>query len=247
VGVYAFAFQIYFDFSGYTDIARGVALLIGYELPENFHEPYLSRSPQEFWQRWHMTLSRWLGLYLFVPVSRALFRRAPSRPRLIGAIAQLVTMSICGLWHGAGWHFVLWGVLQAVLLIVWPSRRRGGRGHQAPLRWSDLPSILLFFNVFCVTLVLFRAPDLAAAVEYLQALFRPGELPGFPRLAALAVATAAALHIAERILRTRAAEIQAWFAERPSRALLEATGFGLLVGAAILASGAGGEFIYFQF
>ncbi len=246
VGLYAFAFQIYFDFSGYTDMARGIALWLGYELPENFHEPYLSRSPQEFWQRWHMTLSRWLSLYLFIPISRALLRRVPDHAgRLAIAATQLITMSLCGLWHGAGWHFVVWGVLQGVLLVLWPARR--GRGHRAPLRLADGPAIFLFFHVFCLTLVFFRAPDASAALAYLEALFVPGELPGWPRLAAAAVALSALLHVAERALRPRARDLQAWFARRPGRAFAEAVAFGLLVGLAILVSGAGGEFIYFQF
>jgi alginate O-acetyltransferase complex protein AlgI len=246
VGVYAFAFQIYFDFSGYTDMARGIGLLFGYELPENFHEPYLSRSPQEFWQRWHMTLSRWLSLYLFVPISRGLLRRTRGRQgRLLMAFTQLVTMALCGLWHGAGWHFVVWGVLQGVLLVAWPARRR--RRDPDRITGSDLPSILLFFHLFCVTLVFFRAPDATAALSYIESLFVPGELPGWPRLAALAVALSATLHVIERWLRPRAAELQSWFAARPSRAVIEAVAFGVLAGAAIMVSGAGGEFIYFQF
>jgi alginate O-acetyltransferase complex protein AlgI len=243
IALYAFAFQIYFDFSGYTDMARGTALLIGYELPENFHEPFLSRSPQEFWQRWHMTLSRWLSLYLFIPASRALLRRGGARWGAAG-IAQLLTMTVCGLWHGAGWNFVVWGALQGVLLVAWRFPRRPGA---APLAWSDLPSLLLFFQIFCVTLVFFRSPDLASAVVYLEALFVPGELPGWPRLAALAVALSAGLHVAERAIRTRSAELQAWCAARPGRAYLEAAVCGLIAGAAVMVSGAGGEFIYFQF
>ena len=245
VALYAFAFQIYFDFSGYTDMARGVALLIGYELPENFREPFLSRSPQEFWQRWHITLSRWLRLYLFTPISHALMRRggprwdAPAVP-----VAQLVTMTVCGLWHGAGWNFVLWGVLQGVLLAAWRLPRRPSG---APIVARDVPAMLLLFHLFCCTLVFFRSPDLATAGAYFMALFVPGDLPGWPRLASLAVGLAVGLHVAERALRTRSAELQAWFAARPARAYLEAVAFGLLAGIAIMVSGAGGEFIYFQF
>ena len=247
IAVYAFAFQIYFDFSGYMDMARGLALWLGFELPENFHEPYLARSPAEFWQRWHMTLTRWLRLYLFVPISRGLLRRAGGgrRDRWLLAFAQLVTMSLCGLWHGAGWHFVVWGLLQGVLLVVWPTPRRASDPDR--LRRSDVPKILLFFHVFCLTLVFFRAPDLPAAADFLWALFVPGELGGWPLLAAAAVAFSAVLHVAERLLRLRSTRVQAWFAARPARAYFEATLFGLVIGAAIMVSGAGGEFIYFQF
>jgi alginate O-acetyltransferase complex protein AlgI len=245
VALYGFAFQIYFDFSGYTDMARGMALWIGFELPENFHEPYLSRSPQEFWQRWHMTLSRWLRLYLFIPIGRGLLRGGPGRERALLATAQLVTMAICGLWHGAGWHFVFWGVLQGVLLVLWPKVRP--QGDADDVSWRDVPTIAVFFHVFCLTLVFFRAPDFASAMSFFEGLLVPGELPGWPRLAMLAVAISMALHVAERQLRRRAAAIQGWFAGRPGRAFLEATLFGLLAGTAIMVSGAGGEFIYFQF
>ena len=246
VALYGFAFQIYFDFSGYTDMARGLALLLGYELPLNFREPYLSRSPQEFWQRWHITLSRWLSLYCFVPLSRALLRRGPDAVgRYAIAVAQLVTMSLCGLWHGAAWSFVVWGALQGVLLVAWPTRR--SRGDPDRLTVADWPQIVLFFHVFCLTIVFFRAPDLGAAGAYLGALFVPGELPGTPRLAAASVLAVAALHVAERFVRTRSGALQGWFGARPGRAYLEACAVGALAGLAILASGAGGEFIYFQF
>ena len=247
IALYAFAFQIYFDFSGYTDMARGLALWLGFELPENFHEPYLARSPAEFWQRWHMTLTRWLRLYLFVPISRSLLRRTGGgrQDRWLLALAQLVTMSLCGLWHGAGWHFVAWGLLQGALLIVWRTPRRASDPDR--ITWADVPKILLFFHVFCVTLVFFRATDMPAAAEFLHGLFVPGEGSGWPRLAAGAVFLSAALHLLERYLRLRHERVQAWFAARPARAYLEAGLFGLVAGVAILVAGAGGEFIYFQF
>ena len=105
---------------------------------------------------------------------------------------------------------------------------------------------MLYLN-WRLTLVFFRAPDLPAAADFLGALFVPGELGGWPRRAAAAVALSALLHVAERLLRLRSARVQAWFAARPARAYFEATLFGLVVGAAIMVSGAGGEFIYFQF
>ena len=112
---------------------------------------------------------------------------------------------------------------------------------------GDAPKILLFFHVFCLTLVFFRAADIPAAVDFLGGLFVPGEGAGWPRLAAGAVSLSAALHLLERFLRLRHERVQAWFAARPARAYLEATLFGGVAGVAILVAGAGGEFIYFQF
>ena len=115
------------------------------------------------------------------------------------------------------------------------------------VRAADTPAILLFYALFCITLVFFRCPDLAAATAYLEGMFVPGDLAGWPRLATASVVLCAALHLAERRARLRSAALQGWFAARPGAAYLEAAAFGLVTGVAILVSGAGGEFIYFQF
>jgi alginate O-acetyltransferase complex protein AlgI len=108
-----FGMQIYFDFSGYSDIAIGTARLFGFRFPENFNWPYVSRSPREFWTRWHMTLSSWIRDYLFTPMSFASRRRPALMP-----IWLLIAMALCGLWHGAAWTFVLWGVWHGILLVA---------------------------------------------------------------------------------------------------------------------------------
>jgi alginate O-acetyltransferase complex protein AlgI len=245
VALYGFAFQIYFDFSGYTDMARGVACLIGYELPENFLEPFLSRSPREFWLRWHVTLSRWLRLYLFTPLSHSLMRRGgPSWDAPAIPIALLVTMTICGLWHGAGWNFVIWGALQGLLLVAWrfPMGRDSG-----PVRLHDVPAIVVFFHLFVLTLVFFRCPDLASTGAYLEALVSGARLPGWPVFESAVVALCGVLHLGERWLRENGSVALA-LVTRPGWGIyLESVVLGGIAGAAILAAGAGGEFIYFQF
>src|SRR5213082_960425 len=110
-GGLAFAYQVFFDFSGYTDIARGCAKLLGFEFPLNFARPLLSRNPRDFWRRWHMTLSAWVRDYLFIPLGGA--RKGP----LVLYRNLMVVMVLVGLWHGANWTFVLWGAYQGVLLI----------------------------------------------------------------------------------------------------------------------------------
>ena len=245
VAVYAFAFQIYFDFSGYTDMARGIACWIGFELPENFQEPFLSRSPREFWQRWHMTLSRWLRIYLFVPLSHTLMRRggprwdAPAVP-----LALFLTMTVCGVWHGAGWNFVLWGMLQGLLLATWRFPWGSDTGR---VTWRDIPAIVVFFHLFALTLVIFRCKDLEQAGAFFERLFVATAIPGWPVLESAVIVLCVALHVAERAWRENADTHSRRLADTAWGPYAEALALGLLAGIATLAAGAGGEFIYFQF
>lgn len=112
LGVFAFTFQIYYDFSGYTDVAIGCARLMGFELPINFNRPYASASITEFWRRWHISLSSWLRDYLYIPLGG-------SRMKTVFGVFRnlIITMLLGGLWHGAAWHFVLWGFLQGAFLV----------------------------------------------------------------------------------------------------------------------------------
>jgi D-alanyl-lipoteichoic acid acyltransferase DltB (MBOAT superfamily) len=111
-GALAFGIQIYCDFSAYTDIAIGSALLFGIRLPENFDSPYAARSPQDFWKRWHISLSTWLRDYLYIPLGGS--RHGPR----VMLMALMVTMLLGGLWHGAAWNFVLWGFIHGLMLIA---------------------------------------------------------------------------------------------------------------------------------
>jgi D-alanyl-lipoteichoic acid acyltransferase DltB (MBOAT superfamily) len=134
--LYAFSFQLYFDFSGYTDVAIGVARLAGIRLPENFHRPYLQSNLTAFWNSWHMTLAQWFRAYVFNPMTRAL--RSARRPWPAAAIllvGQLTTMVLIGLWHGIGWGFLIWGAWHGLGLFIqnrWSTWMRG----QAGLRWA---------------------------------------------------------------------------------------------------------------
>jgi D-alanyl-lipoteichoic acid acyltransferase DltB (MBOAT superfamily) len=248
VAIYSFAFQLYFDFSGYTDMARGMACLLGFELPLNFREPYLARNPAEFWQRWHMTLTRWLRLYLFIPLSRAILRRSDPRWDAAAlAAAQLATMTCCGLWHGAGWTFVVWGALCGLMLVVHRRFGRRARELEAPLCLRDLPRILLHFHVFGLLLVVFRSPTFGDALTFIEALFTGGNVTGWPVLQTAIVLLCAALHVLERRLRLRLPQIQAALARPWWGGAVEAAALGSLFGLAVAVSGAGGEFIYFQF
>jgi alginate O-acetyltransferase complex protein AlgI len=164
-GVTAYAFQIYFDFSGYSDMAIGLGLMLGFVFPKNFDSPYRSQSVTEFWRRWHISLSAWLRDYLYVPLGG-------NRKGLVRTYVNLaIVMLLGGLWHGAAWTFVVWGALHGVLLIV--ERLFGKtalyRGLPGPLR------VAITFTVVLFTWVFFRASDLPQAVRYLGDMLALGE------------------------------------------------------------------------
>jgi D-alanyl-lipoteichoic acid acyltransferase DltB (MBOAT superfamily) len=173
LAIYGYAAQIYCDFSGYTDIAIGCAMLLGYRFPRNFNAPYSATNPQDFWRRWHISLSSWLRDYLFIPLGG-------SRGSALRTAANLmITMLLGGLWHGAGWTFVIWGALQGFYLVV----------HRVwnAIRWTPLVSLrqtvawrwiarLLLFHAVCLGWVFFRAPSFDIAFAVLHRLAIPGAL-----------------------------------------------------------------------
>ena len=119
--LFAYSLQVYADFSGYTDIAIGIAMLMGFYLPQNFDSPYKSRNPQEFWRRWHMSLSRWLKSYLYIPLggNRKILGKEVKDKTTAGNVNSFITMLLGGLWHGASWNFVIWGALNGAGMIVY--------------------------------------------------------------------------------------------------------------------------------
>ena len=172
----AFAFQIYGDFSGYSDIARGTSKLLGIDLIVNFRFPYFVRTPQEFWTHWHISLSEWLRDYLFLPLSFACSRRLDGVRWLglrddlwIYAAATMVTMLLAGLWHGAAWTYVLWGAYQGALLVLFRFLALRKRKRRRPplsgwaFAWKDLPAVLVMFTLTCYGWLVFRADSLAHA------------------------------------------------------------------------------------
>jgi len=166
-GVYGYAAQIYGDFSGYTDIAIGSALLLGYQFPENFRAPYLSASPQEFWRRWHISLSTWLRDYLYISLGGN--RGGTFRTYL----NLMLTMVLGGLWHGAAWTFIAWGTLHGVALAVhraWSGLSLGRLRESRTWLWV---SRLLTFHFVCLGWILFRAPSFSGAVAVIRGLAAP--------------------------------------------------------------------------
>ena len=151
--VYAFAIQIYCDFSGYTDIARGAARLMGFDIMLNFNLPYFSKSPSEFWQRWHISLSSWLRDYLYIPMGG-------NRKGSYRTIQNLmVTMLLGGLWHGAAWTFVIWGAFHGFILAVYRLASVPFKGRQStPLR--SVLKVVVMFHLVCLGWLLFRAQNI---------------------------------------------------------------------------------------
>jgi alginate O-acetyltransferase complex protein AlgI len=241
MAMYGFTFQIYFDFSGYTDMGRGMALLLGYELPMNFTEPFLSRNPSEAWRRWHITLSRWMQDYLYIPLGGNRHSEARTYVNL------MITMLLSGLWHGAGWNFVLWGGFHGVLLAI---HRRFGRRRQdihEPIAGRDAGKILIQFHFFAFAFIAFRCESLPDILLFMRGLFIGGELEGWPMMQSGIVLLCAALHLLERQLRLGLPRLQAACSRSWGGLALEGLALGTLLAVAVLASGAGGEFIYFQF
>lgn len=166
-GLLAYSFQLYFDFSGYSDMAIGLSRLFGIKLPLNFNSPYKAANITDFWRRWHMTLSRFLRDYLYVPLGGN--RKGPWRRKL----NLVATMLLGGLWHGAGWTFVIWGGLHGLFLII----NHAWQETTARLGWTKGGQVALIFSVLLTFLctniawVFFRAPDINTAFSVLRGIF----------------------------------------------------------------------------
>jgi alginate O-acetyltransferase complex protein AlgI len=272
LAVYAFALQIYADFSGYTDIARGVSKMLGIELMLNFRRPYFAGNPQQFWQRWHISLSQWLRDYLYIPLGGNRGGPAKTNRNL------MLTMLLGGLWHGASWMFVIWGAIHGALLVVhrlWqqrigqsalaglvfaPRSRPAPGALPARLRRLAAPLLgVLFFHAVCFAWIFFRARSMGEVGNVLTGLgsglaFGPKELATL-RLMLVCAGPLLVLDLWEEL----------W--ERLHGKTMPADGFGtsptflfmapaalrglifaiLLFALAVIGAPSGVEFIYFQF
>jgi alginate O-acetyltransferase complex protein AlgI len=165
LSIYGFSVQIYCDFSGYTDMAIGLALLLGVRLPTNFLRPYTARSIVDFWRRWHITLSYWLRDYLYIPLGGS--RRGRGREML----NVIVTMALGGLWHGASWTFVVWGLMHGFgVTVVHAVQRMSGAARQLP----RAVGVLLTFHFVTLAWIFFRAPTVGQATRMLRAAVTGG-------------------------------------------------------------------------
>ena len=234
LAIYGFAAQIYCDFSGYTDMAIGLALLLGFQLPQNFNRPYLALSLQDFWRRWHMTLSRWLRDYLYIPLGGNRDGERRTYRNL------MLTMLLGGLWHGAAWTFVIWGGIHGGALSAerWARQRWAGFRMPAWLAW------FVTFHVVCLAWVFFRSPDLSTAFAMLGGVFAGGPSPLVTLPMVFLTVAAIALQAVPGQFWERA---EGWLVTRPVAA--QGVALGLLIVVADAAVGQEGvaPFIYFQF
>jgi len=233
VTLWAANFQVYCDFSGYSDVAIGAALLFGFALPKNFDRPFRSRTPMEHWRRWHISLSFWLRDYLYFPLGGS--RQGEWKT----AYALMMTFLLGGLWHGAGWTFVFWGLYNGVLLVLW--RKWGPR--PATTRFGQALEIFATFNGICFGLIFLHATSFAEAWAVCTALLRFNTPPSDLSLVGLGtLAFAAVLHATPTRWKT---EIQQGFANAPSYAI----GLSVVLGGGVLSlfAGMARPFFYFQF
>jgi alginate O-acetyltransferase complex protein AlgI len=241
LGAVAYTFQIYFDFSGYSDMAIGIGRMIGFQFPENFNNPYISRSITEFWQRWHITLGRWMRDYLYIPLGGNRVKPA----RLYFNLWTVFLLS--GFWHGAAWNFIAWGAFHGFFLIldrlVWlrVSRRLG------------VLSVVPTFVVVVVGWVLFRADSLSGATVYLQQMISGSwqQWPAISRELGLTLGLATLFSFAATLPRVERWEVS-MFTARPYR-VRQAAGLSLLTGllfvlsVSYLLGSTFNPFIYFRF
>lgn len=228
---YGFSAQIYFDFSGYTDMAIGVALVFGINLPINFNSPYSSHSIQEFWRRWHMTLSRWFRDYVYIPLGGN--RDGNFRT----AINLIITMTLCGIWHGAGWNFLIWGFAHGLLVLF---SRNSLPSHN---NFKNLLKISFTFHLVTLLWVFFRANDFNHAFEIFNLFFNSSpvfnlfEIVIFISLLVMFFLT----HKYDKFDYFLALEKRL---KTPTKLLFIGVSFILCV---LFTNGSSGEFIYFDF
>lgn len=235
-GVIAFAFQIYCDFAGYSDIARGLARWMGYDFPDNFNHPYTATSIKDFWSRWHISLTTWFRDYVYIPLG------GNQVSKIRGHINMWITMVISGLWHGAAWHYVVWGALHAFFLSVerilkWPKRQY----KNEIIRFSAWFFVML---QVLVGWVFFRANSTQHALDILKGMFSfQGELLlgwGFSGTVFIFIMIIREVLIYTGI-ETKIKINGSW------GALFEMLWYALMVAIIIFFRGNAGEFIYFQF
>ncbi len=243
IGVFAFSMQIYFDFSGYTDIARGCARLLGYRFPPNFSRPYLAADITDFWRRWHISLSTWLRDYLYIPLG------GNRGPRWLTYRNILIVMGLGGLWHGASWNFALWGLAHGGMLIghrLWRDVV-AGLGWEAVVdsRWLQPFWIAFTFVLVSLAWIPFRAPDLDSTIATFRALTQAS---GIEFLAANTAVWFIPLATLSFCLLDSRQRWQDWLTLRASRAIVVASAVVLLLVMEVFAQiDTTVPFVYFQF
>ena len=171
-GMFGYSIQLYCDFSGYTDLARGSALLLGFDIPDNFRQPYAATNLGDFWQRWHITFSQWLRDYIYIPLGGS--KRSPNRV----SFNLFITFLVCGLWHGASWGFIIWGGLHGIGLAIHKrnrdrKRRLGLDPKVLPTGWYFWTAWAWTFSFIAISRIFFVCPNLDVVVVFLERMVDP--------------------------------------------------------------------------
>ena len=237
VAVFGYSMQVYLDFSAYTDIAHGCARLLGFELPRNFNKPYLAVSISDFWRRWHISLSRWLRDYFYIPMGGS------QGGDLVTYRNLFLTMLIGGLWHGANWTFVVWGALNGTFLLL---ERAWYQFRGVPMKREQdmlmLERVVRIASVFCLitfTRIFFRSPTFGGAGDMLHAIFLGGAVYGEKEFALIGIPIATLIYVYLSRYRERwlAADIEGW----------AIPGYAVYLTVLLAFGATRAEFIYFQF
>lgn len=238
-GTYAFAWQIYGDFSGYSNIARGSAQLLGFHFPVNFRQPYFSASVQEFWRRWHISLGNWLRDYLYISLGGN--QKGEKRTYL----NLIITMLLGGLWHGANMTFVVWGLIHG----CWLALERRLKANSAPT--STKPSMLralgariFVFHMVCLAWIFFRADSVGGALQFLEGLTHSGSFTAIAPFAGVIAILSAALLTLDLLEASRDEDALASKGPAWLQALVVIV---FLVGVILFSANSTNAFIYFQF
>jgi alginate O-acetyltransferase complex protein AlgI len=238
IGIYAFAWQIYADFSGYSDIARGSAQLLGFHFMVNFRQPYLAVSLQDFWRRWHISLSTWLRDYLYIPLGGSRTGAARTYCNL------MITMLLGGLWHGANWTFLAWGGIHGAGLSIERWLTHGRKLLARSSVASTWISRVFVFHLVCLAWIFFRAPGVSAAFEFLGGIGRVQFGPDFVASLLFIATYIVPLFALDLFLEFRGEEYLLQTSPALSRV---AVALGLTMLLAVFSANAGSAFIYFQF
>jgi D-alanyl-lipoteichoic acid acyltransferase DltB (MBOAT superfamily) len=252
-----FLYQLYFDFSSYTDIARGTAKILGIELMKNFNRPFASKTTSELWSRWHISLTSWFANYISVPLYKK-FRGLNTT--VAYALSAFITLSLCGLWHGAEWTFMLWGAYIACVMIFGNMTRPLRRKLKRKIGLSKLPRLNKIIEIASVMtivaggMVFFRAPDFASAMNYYSHMLSPSKVPVLTGLlerlqmnqveAAIAISGCILIEIVQYIGRNGGFS-EKIAAKKPM--LRYAVYFALIMVILVLGKFTGSPYIYFQF
>jgi D-alanyl-lipoteichoic acid acyltransferase DltB (MBOAT superfamily) len=249
IGAILFAFQIYCDFSGYSDIALGTARLLGFELLRNFAFPYFSKDIAEFWRRWHISLSSWFRDYLYFPLGGSRLGK------LISVRNTLIIFTVSGFWHGANWTFIVWGIYHGLLFLplLILNRNRSNTNIVAENKWIFSPKeflqMLLTFTLVVIGWILFRAENMTQAMNCLMGMFNKSilSLPNISQKKEMAIAFSFILVLLSFEWLNRSKSHGLHFSDNKIPKVFRTIIYVFLVWMIIWFNGNQAEFIYFQF